>query len=203
MGTTVAGLECRVMGERVARPTELLLAWSRGEVAARDALVPLVQDELRRLARHYMAGERAHHTLQPTALVNEAYLRLVQIHRVQWKDRAHFFAVAARVMRRILVDSARARRRDKRGRAIAPVPLDAAVLPAATVPADVEELDRALEAFGADYPRQCEVVELRYFVGFSLDETADTLGISRDTVKRDWRFARLWLLREMKGAADT
>jgi RNA polymerase sigma-70 factor, ECF subfamily len=191
------------MGERVARPTELLLAWSRGEVAARDALVPLVQDELRRLARHYMAGERAHHTLQPTALVNEAYLRLVQIHRVQWKDRAHFFAVAARVMRRILVDSARARRRDKRGRAIAPVPLDTAALPAATVPADVEELDRALEAFGAEYPRQCEVVELRYFGGLSLDETADTLGISRDTVKRDWRFARLWLLREMKGAADT
>ena len=199
----VTGLECGRMGERAASPTELLLAWGRGETAARDALVPLVQDELRRLARHYMSHERANHTLQPTALVNEAYLRLVQIHKVKWQDRAHFFAVAARVMRRILVDSARARRRDKRGRAIAPVPLDAAVLPAATVPADVEELDRALEAFGADYPRQCEVVELRYFVGFSLDETADTLGISRDTVKRDWRFARLWLLREMKGAADT
>jgi RNA polymerase sigma-70 factor (ECF subfamily) len=191
------------MGERVARPTELLLAWSRGEVAARDALVPLVQDELRHLARHYMARERAHHTLQPTALVNEAYLRLVQIHRVQWKDRSHFFALAARVMRRILVDSARAHRTDKRGRAIAPVPLEEAESAAATVTTDLEELDRALEAFGVEYPRQCEVVELRYFGGLNLDETADALGISRDTVKRDWRFARLWLLRAMRGADDT
>jgi RNA polymerase sigma-70 factor, ECF subfamily len=190
------------MGERVARPTELLLAWSRGEVAARDALVPLVQDELRHLARHYMARERAHHTLQPTALVNEAYLRLVQIHRVQWKDRSHFFALAARVMRRILVDSARAHRTDKRGRAIAPVPLEEADSAAATVTTDLEELDRALEAFGVEYPRQCEVVELRYFGGLNLDETADALGISRDTVKRDWRFARLWLLRAMRGADD-
>jgi RNA polymerase sigma-70 factor, ECF subfamily len=191
------------MGERVARPTELLLAWSRGEVAARDALVPLVQDELRHLARHYMARERAHHTLQPTALVNEAYLRLVQIHRVQWKDRSHFFALAARVMRRILVDSARAHRTDKRGRAIAPVPLEEAESAAATVTTDLEELDRALEAFGVEYPRQCEVVELRYFGGLNLDETADALGISRDTVKRDWRFARLWLLRAMRGSDDT
>ena len=199
----VAGLECRSMGERVASPTELLLAWGRGETTARDALVPLVQDELRKLARHYMARERAHHTLQPTALVNEAYMRLVQIHRVQWKDRAHFFAVAARVMRRILVDSARAHRSDKRGRAIAPVPLDEAALPAAAVHADLVELDRALEAFSAEYPRQCEVVELRYFGGLSLDETAEALGISRDTVKRDWRFARLWLLRAMGGAVET
>jgi RNA polymerase sigma factor (TIGR02999 family) len=199
MGAAVAGLEWRVMGERVARPTELLLAWSSGEVAARDALVPLVQDELRQLARHYMARERAHHTLQPTALVNEAYLRLIQIHRVQWKDRSHFFTLAARVMRRILVDSARAHRTDKRGRAIAPVPLEEAEPAAATVTPDLEELDRALEAFGVEYPRQCEVVELRYFGGLSLDETADALGISRDTVKRDWRFARLWLLRAMGG----
>ena len=194
------GFRIRLMGEGVARPTELLLAWSRGEVAARDALVPLLQDELRQLARHYMAGERAHHTLQPTALVNEAYLRLVQIHRVQWKDRSHFFATAARVMRRVLVDSARAHCADKRGRAIAPVPLEEVESTAAGVDVDLEDLDRALEAFGTEYPRQCEVVELRYFGGLSLDETAEALGISRDTVKRDWRFARLWLLRAMRGA---
>jgi RNA polymerase sigma factor (TIGR02999 family) len=172
-------------------------------MAARDALVPLVQDELRQLARHYMADERVNHTLQPTALVNEAYLRLVQIQRVQWKDRAHFFATAARVMRRILVDSARAHRTNKRGGAIAPVPLDEVESAATPVAADLEDLDRALEAFSEEYPRQCEVVELRYFGGLSLDETAETLGISRDTVKRDWRFARLWLLRAMSGAAET
>jgi RNA polymerase sigma factor (TIGR02999 family) len=187
----------------VASPTELLLAWGRGEVAARDALVPLVQDELRHLARHYLADERANHTLQPTALVNEAYLRLVQIQRVQWKDRAHFFATAARVMRRILVDSARAHRTNKRGRAIAPVPLEEVESAASPVAADLEDLDRVLEAFSREYPRQCEVVELRYFGGLSLDETAEALGISRDTVKRDWRFARLWLLRAMRGAAET
>lgn len=192
------GLRMWRMGGHAASPTELLLAWGRGETAARDALVPLVQDELRRLARHYMAHERANHTLQPTALVNEAYLRLVQIHKVKWQDRAHFFAVAARVMRRILVDSARAHRRDKRGPAIARVPLEEAVLLAATPQPDLVELDRALEEFGAEYPRQCEVVELRYFGGLSLDETAEALGISRDTVKRDWRFARLWLLRALE-----
>jgi RNA polymerase sigma factor (TIGR02999 family) len=202
MGAAVAGLEWRVMGERVARPTELLLAWSSGEVAARDALVPLVQDELRQLARHYMARERAHHTLQPTALVNEAYLRLVQIRRVQWRDRSHFFAAAARMMRRILVDSARAHRTNKRGRAIPPVPLEEVESAATPVAADLEDLDRVLEAFSREYPRQSEVVELRYFGGLSLDETAETLGISRDTVKRDWRFARLWLLRAMRGAAE-
>ena len=158
------------MGERAASPTELLLSWGRGETAARDALVPLVQDELRRLARHYMSHERVNHTLQPTALVNEAYLRLVQIHKVKWQDRAHFFAVAARVMRRILVDSARAHRRDKRGPAIARVPLEEAVVLAATPHPDLVELDRALEELGAEYPRQCEVVELRYFGGLSLDE---------------------------------
>jgi RNA polymerase sigma factor (TIGR02999 family) len=130
--------------------------------------------------------------------VNEAYLRLVQIHKVKWQDRAHFFAVAARVMRRILVDSARAHRRDKRGPAIPRVPLEEAVLLAPTPHPDLVELDRALEAFGAEYPRQCEVVELRYFGGLSLDETAEALGISRDTVKRDWRFARLWLLRALE-----
>jgi RNA polymerase sigma factor (TIGR02999 family) len=145
-----------------------------------------------------MRQERAHHTLQPTALVNEAYLRLVQIHNVQWQDRAHFFAVAARVMRRILVDSARAHRRDKRGRTSARVSLDDAVLPAAMPQPDLVDLDRALETFSVEYPRQCEVVELRYFGGLSLDETAEALGMSRETIKRDWRFAQLWLLRALE-----
>jgi RNA polymerase sigma factor (TIGR02999 family) len=149
-----------------------------------------------------MAREKRHVTLQATALVNETYLRLVQIDRVQWRDRTHFFAVAARVMRRILVDAARARRSNKRGGDAAAVTLDESSLATEAADLDLLALDRALDGLRAEYPRQCEVVELRYFGGLNLDETADTLAVSRDTVKRDWRFARLWLLRALRGEGD-
>lgn len=187
------------MSQGAAGPTDLLLAWGRGDAAARDALIPLVEAELRQMARRYMAGEKRQLTLQATALVNETYLRLVQIDRVQWRDRTHFFAVAARVMRRILVDAARARQSDKRWGQAEPVTLDESSLVTPGSDLDLLALDGALDDFRAAYPRQCDVVELRYFGGLNLDETAETLAVSRDTVKRDWRFARLWLLRALRG----
>jgi RNA polymerase sigma factor (TIGR02999 family) len=186
------------MADAAPGPTELLLAWGRGDRAALDQLVPMVHHELSRMARRLMAGERPHQTMQATALVNEAYLRLIQIDRVKWQNRAHFFAVAARLMRRILVDTARARGKVKRGGTIPKLSLDEALIPAQERAASLVALDDALQAFSAEYPRQGEVVELRFFGGLTLDETADVLGVSRDTVKRDWRFAKLWILREMK-----
>ena len=182
------------------QPTELLLAWTRGEPHAFEQLVPLVHDELRRLARQYMARERPHHTLQATALVNEAYLRLIDLNRIRWQDRAHFFAMAARVMRRILVDFARARRNEKRGGQIPRVSLDEALLVAEEPREELVTLDAALVALEAVHPRKSQVVELRYFGGLTLEETAEVLHLSVDSVKRDWRFAKLWLLREL-GAA--
>lgn len=178
-------------------PTELLLAWGRGEKAALDRLVPTVHHELMRMARRLMAGERPHRTIQATALVNEAYLRLIQIDRVTWQNRVHFFAVAARMMRRILVDAARARRNAKRGGATPKLSLDEASIPFPEKDPDLLALDDALRALSAEYPRHSEVIELRFFGGLTLDETAEVLGVSRDTVKRDWRFAKLWILREM------
>jgi RNA polymerase sigma factor (TIGR02999 family) len=177
-------------------PTELLLAWGQGEAAALDQLMPLVHDELRQLARRYMARERADHTLQPTALVNEAYLRLIEISRVQWRNRTHFLAMAARIMRRILVDVARAHRNGKRGGGFMKVGLDEAFA-LADRPLELVALDEALQNLSAISPRQSQVVELHFFGGLTLDEAADVLGVSRDTVKRDWRFAKLWLLREL------
>jgi RNA polymerase sigma factor (TIGR02999 family) len=177
--------------------TELLRAWGRGDADAFDRLVPLVHVELRRLARRYMARERRDHTLQATALVNEAYLRLIEIRQMQWRDRAHFFAMAARVMRRILVDMARARRNRKRGGDVQKLSLDEAVIVPNEPAWDLVALDDALAALEAAYPRKGEVVELRFFGGLSLDETAEALRVSPDTVKRDWRFAKLWLLREL------
>jgi len=184
---------------RAHRPTELLLAWGRGEAHAFDQLVPLVHDELRRLARRHMARERQNHTLQASALVNEAYLRLIDLNQMQWQNRAHFFAMSARVMRRILVDFARARRNEKRGGGAPNVTLDEALLPAKTAGHDIEALDDALNALAVVHPRKSDVVEMRYFGGLSLEETAETLHVSIDTVKRDWRFAKLWLLRELSG----
>jgi len=184
---------------RERRPTELLLAWGRGEAHAFDQLVPLVHDELRRLARRHMARERQNHTLQASALVNEAYLRLIDLNQMQWQNRAHFFAMSARVMRRILVDFARARRNEKRGGGAPNVTLDEALLPAKTAGHDIEALDDALNALAVVHPRKSDVVEMRYFGGLSLEETAETLHVSIDTVKRDWRFAKLWLLRELSG----
>jgi RNA polymerase sigma factor (TIGR02999 family) len=183
-----------------AGPTELLRAWGRGDVAAFDQLVPLVHSELRRLAGHFMANERPDHTLQATALVNEAYLRLIETRHVQWQDRAHFLALAARVMRRILVDAARARRSGKRGDGIPDLVLTEALEVSDSRPVDFTALDDALNRLAAAYPRHGQVVELRFFGGLTLDETAEALHVSRDTVKRDWQFAKMWLLRAL---ADT
>ena len=178
-------------------PTELLVAWGRGEATAFDKLVPLVHGELRRLARRYMARERPGHTLQATALVNEAYLRLIEVKRVRWQNRAHFFAMSARVMRRILVDSARARGNDKRGGGVPKVSLDEGLLVTKQPGQDLVALDDALQALEAVHPRKSQVVELRFFGGLSIEETGEALHVSPDTVKRDWRFAKLWLLREL------
>jgi RNA polymerase sigma factor (TIGR02999 family) len=184
------------MASSASSPTELLLAWGRGEAAAFDRLVPMVHGELRRMARRYMARERRAHTLQPTALINEVYLRLIDVNQVQWQNRAHFFAVAARVMRRILVDFARAHRNQKRSGGTV-VSLDEAVAVGHERPSDVLALDAALGALAQVHPRKAQVVELRFFGGMTLEESAEALGVSADTVKRDWRFARLWLLREL------
>ena len=184
----------------LSSPTALLLAWNRGEADALDALLPLVYEELRRLAARYMKGERRDHTLDATALVNEAYLRLIEVQRVQWTNRAHFFAMAATLMRRILVDAARARGYQKRGGGAAVLSLDEALIVPAEPGADLVALDDALTALAAIDPRKSQVVEMRFFGGLSLEETAEALHVSRDTVKRDWKMAKLWLLREMGGA---
>jgi len=177
--------------------TELLLAWSDGNQDALAKLTPLVYAELHRLAHHYMAGERTGHTLQSTALVNEAYLRLVQTNRMQWQNRAHFFAVSAQLMRRILVDFARSRQYIKRG-AKAPVArLEDTPLPVEDC-AELVALDDALSALAAMDPRKGRVVELRYFGGLSVEETAEVLKVSVETVARDWRLARVWLRRELR-----
>jgi RNA polymerase sigma-70 factor (ECF subfamily) len=180
-------------------PTALLLAWGRGETDAFDRLVPLVHAELRRLARRYMGRERPGHTLQATALVNEAYLRLIEVKQVRWQNRAHFFAMSARVMRRILVDSARARGNGKRGGDVPKVSLDEDLLVSPQSDPNLVALDDALRALEAVHPRKSQVVELRFFGGLSIEETGEALDVSPDTVKRDWRFAKLWLLRELSG----
>ena len=193
------GVESPIMSERAPTPTELLRAWGRGQSDAFDRLVPLVNDELRRLARRHMARERPGHTLQATALVNEAYLRLVDVKGVQWQSRAHFFAIAARMMRRILVDHARARDNSRRGGGVQKVSLDEALVISSEPDQDLVRLDEALCRLDTIHPRKGRVVELRFFGGLSLEETAEALHVSTDTVKRDWRFAKLWLMREIGG----
>jgi len=177
--------------------TGLLLAWSRGDRAALDKLLPLLHDELRRLAAHFMRRERADHTLQPTALVNEAYLRLVDQRTVQWQNRAHFFAIAAQLMRRILVDHARKQRYAKRGAGAPHVMLDEAVVLSDERAAELVALDEALDALAAVDAQQSRVVELRFFGGLTIEETAEVLQLSRDMVKREWSTAKAWLYREM------
>jgi len=177
--------------------TELLVAWGGGDEAAFDRLVPIVYAELRRTAARYMSNERTPHTLQATALVNEVYLRLVQIRRVGWRDRAHFFAMAARLMRRVLVDHARARGYQKRGGGARSLPLDEAVTVAPETSRDVIAIDAALAALESVDARKSRVVELRFFGGLSVDETAAVLNVSPQTVMRDWRLAKAWPLREM------
>jgi RNA polymerase sigma factor (TIGR02999 family) len=166
-------------------------------VAALDRLLPLVHEELRRLAGRHMRHERAGHTLQPSALVNEAYLRLIEVKQVQWQNRAHFFAMASRVMRRILVDAARAKGYQKRNAGGQKVSLDEAVDVAATPSQDFVALDDALNALEAVDPRKCKVVEMRFFGGMSEEETATALHLSVGTIKRDWRLAKAWLAREL------
>ena len=183
----------------MATPTELLLAWNNGEDEALERLVPLVHDELRRLAHQYMRRERADHTLQATGLVNETYLRLIDIKRIKWQNRAHFFAMSARLMRRILVDMARAHGNQKRGHGVPRVSLDEGLAVSNEASPSLIALDDALRALATIYPRQSEVVELRFFGGLDINETAEALHVSPDTVKRDWRFAKLWLLRELSG----
>jgi RNA polymerase sigma factor (TIGR02999 family) len=181
-----------------AKITRLLVAWGHGDPRALDALAPLVQQELHRIAVREMAGERPGHILQPTALVNEAYLRLVDAHDVQWQNRAHFFAVACRIMRRILVDAARARDRGKRGGGA--LQLSLADVSEQTLPQtqDLVGLDDALKALESLDPRQSQVVELRFFGGLSLEETAEVLNVSIGTVRRDWSLAQAWLYRELR-----
>jgi len=181
--------------------SRLLARWKNGDEAALQELVPIVHDELRRLARRQMAGERPGRTLQPTALVNEAYLRLADLRQMQWQDRAHFFAMAARLMRRILVDAARTRGYQKRGGGAQRVSFTQALAVAEVPSTDVVKLDDALEALAQIDARKSRVVELRFFGGLSVDETAEVLQVSRETVKRDWTFAKLWLLRQLRGDA--
>jgi len=183
--------------------TELLLRWSQGDSKAQEELVPLVYDELRRIARRCLGGQRSDHTLQSTALVHEAYLRLVDQTSARWENRVHFFAVAAQVMRRIIVDQIRRKHAKKRGGDAVTLLLPEDVASPKQRQLDLLALDQALETLAALDARQCRLVELRFFAGLSIDETSQVLDISPATVKREWATARLWLLREMQGRAET
>ena len=185
------------MSGETHRVTGLLLKWGDGDEAALNQLIPLVHDELRRMARRCLAGERRGHTLQATALVNEVYLRLVDVRHVNWQNRAHFLAMSARLMRRILVDFARSKRAKKRGAGAARVTFDEALVVAAEPRQDLAALDDALTALAGFDERKAKVVELRYFGGLSVEETASVLKVSVDTVMRDWKFAKAWLFREL------
>lgn len=180
--------------------TELLLAWRSGDEGALVSLTPLVHDELHRLARAYMARERPGHALQATELVNQAYLRLTDSSRVQWQNRAHFLAVAAQLMRRVLVDFARDRQARKRGRDWQQVTLDEALILGEGPNVDLIALDEVLHRLSALDPRKARVVEMRFFGGLSLEEAAEVLGVSTDTIGREWSAARAWLLRELTRA---
>src|SRR3954451_22136578 len=181
--------------------TQLLIDWSRGDQAALDSLMPLVYQELRRLAHCYMRRERVGHTLQTTALINEAYLRLVEQQHVQWHNRAHFFAISAQLMRRILVDHARSHARAKRGGGVLKMSLDEAVVPSQKRAAELVALDDALQSLATVDLRKSQVVELRFFGGLSVEETAEVLKVTPMTVTRDWKTAKAWLHREMSNEA--
>jgi RNA polymerase sigma-70 factor (ECF subfamily) len=177
--------------------TELLLAWSNGDRQALDKLIPMVYDELHRMAKRCLHRERADHTLQATALVNEAYLRLIDQNKVTWQNRAHFFAIAAQIMRRILVDYARGHRATKRGGSLQKLSLDEAIALPGQEDIDLELVDDALNKLAELDPRQSQIVELRFFGGLSIEETAQVLGISPATVKREWGMAKAWLYRQL------
>ena len=177
--------------------TRLLLAWNGGDEGALERLVPLVYNELRRVARRQMRGERPDHSLQTTALINEAYLRLIDLKNVEWQNRAHFFALCARMMRRILVDFARSRRYRKRGGGARPLSLDRALAVFPEQSKDLVAVDDALNALTKFDKRKAQVVELRFFGGLTAEETAEVLKVSPETVLRDWKLAKVWLLREL------
>ena len=179
--------------------TQLLVSWGRGDKSALDEMTPLLYEELRRVARRFLAVERADHTLEPTALVHEAYLRLVYQRQVDWRNRAQFLGLAASMMRRILINHAQAHHAAKRGGYAGKVTLNDALGVFTQPHLDVLELNRSLEELGRLDGQQARVVELRYFGGLSIDETAEVLGISPATVKREWGTARLWLLQQMQG----
>jgi RNA polymerase sigma factor, sigma-70 family/RNA polymerase sigma factor, TIGR02999 family len=190
-------------GERGSAPggqevTRLLRAWSAGDSQALDKLTPLVYQELHRRAHWHMARERAGQTLQTTALVNEAYVRLIDLRDVSWRDRAHFFALSSRLIRRVLIDAARARASLKRGGGASEITLDETFVVSNEPRADLLALDDALSALAAVDQRKGQVVELRFFGGLTVDETADVLHVSAETVKRDWSLAKAWLRRELK-----
>jgi RNA polymerase sigma factor (TIGR02999 family) len=189
------------MEEQPINVTELLRAWSAGNQTALDQLIPVVHGELKRIARRYMARERQGHTLQPSALVNEAFLRLVDVHGVPWQDRAHFFALSAQMMRRILVNYALARGAGKRGGAVRHVSLDDAMVVTPSRDSELVELDAALQSLAKLDPRKAQTVELRFFAGLSVEETAAVLKVSPQTVLRDWKLSKSWLAREMGAAA--
>ena len=183
-----------------AQPTELLRAWSQGDESAREKLIPLLYGELHRLARHYMRRERPDHTLQATALVHEAYLRLIDVNRVEWRNRSHFLALAAQMMRRILIESARNRHRQKRGGDAVRVNIDdLGELPEPQEP-NLVALSDALSALSVFDARMSQVVELRFFGGLSVAETSEVLNVSPETVMRDWKTAKAWLLRELRSS---
>ena len=188
-----------MMAESSTEVTRLLHDWSEGDPHALAKLMPLVCEDLRSMARRYMRKEMAGHTLQPTALVNEVYLRLHGRRQVTWRNRAHFFGFAAQTMRRILVDHARSRQTAKRGDGVQALPLDEKADLAAPLRLDVVALDDALETLTKMDARQARIVELRYFVGLNVEETAAVLEVSTATVKREWKVAKLWLYREIKG----
>ena len=194
----MAAIDLAMSGASQQKVTALLHAWRTGDDDALARLTPLVYDELHRLAHRYMRGERAGHTLQTTALVHEAYMKLVDSRHVGWQSRAHFFAIAAQLMRRVLVDVVRRQRFQKRGGGWRQVTLADGVQLAANVSPDVVAVDDALKELAKLDPRKARVVELRFFGGLSLEETAEALGVSTDTVGRDWRAAKAWLTRELK-----
>jgi RNA polymerase sigma factor (TIGR02999 family) len=189
--------KAEMAGGQSAEVTDLLKAWNSGNRAALDQLSPVVYDELRRLARRYMRSERAGKTLQATALVNEVYLRLVDLKSTDWKQRAQFFGMCAQMMRRILVDAARARGARKRGGDVIRVDFDEGYDLAGKRDAAIVALDEALEAFSKVAPRQAKVLELRYFSGLNVEEINEVLGIAPRTIERDWEFAKAWLTREL------
>lgn len=190
-----------MVSEMTERPThqvtQLLIAWSNGDKTALDKLMPLIHEELLRLAHHYMSRERRGHTLQTTALVDEAYLRLVNRKEVRWQNRAHFFAIAAQLMRGILVDHARSHAYAKRGGGARKIELEEATVVSKERAAEVVALDEALKELATFDPQQSRIVELRFFGGLTIEETAEALGLSPATIKREWRSAKTWLYQEL------